>query len=111
MERIEAIVGFVIVFGSGLGLFLFGLWAGRQTKPVGFWANGKRMEPASVTDISGYNRAFRKLLCVYAVPYMLAGAVCRWPMMMLILLVLWGAFGTWWLICGYKRIEKQYVLR
>ena len=119
MEWIEILIGFVIIFGCGLGIYFYGHWAGKQPQtPIGFWANGEPMDPKSVTDISGYNRAYGKLFRLYAIPFMLSGLTMALSVMddffsyiSLIILLFGGIFGTWWLICGYKRMEKQYIFR
>ena len=107
MELIETIVGFVIIFGCGLGVYLFGVWAGKKTKPMGFWANGKPFNPKAVTDIPGYVRAYGKLFRRFAVPCLISGILLPFDAFVsIVILVLWGTFGIWWLICSYKRIEK-----
>lgn len=113
MEWIEALIGFITIFGCGLGIFLYGVWAGKQTqKPIGFWANGKPMDSKSVADIPGYNREYGKLFCSFAIPCMMSGiAVPLSAMVSLIILVVWGVFGIWWLIRSYRRIEKKFILQ
>ncbi len=119
MEWIETVFGTVIIFGCGLGLYGFGLWTGNRTdKPVGFWANGKPLDPKTVTDIPSYNRAFGKLFRIYSLPAVSAGVVMLisvfWQSLALVCLVilfLWGTIGIVWLIFRYKKIEKQYILR
>ena len=113
MEWLETLIGCITIFGCGLGIFLYGMWAGKQTqKPIGFWANGKPLEPQSVADIPGYNREYGKLFCNFSIPCMISGVTLVFsPMFSLVLLVLWGVFGIWWLIHSYKRIEKKFVLQ
>ena len=118
MEWMEILIGFFMLFGCGLGIFLFGQWAGKQNeKPLGFWANGKPLDPKSVPDIPGYNRAFGRLFRIYAVPFLLSGVMMAfsglgdlYASVSLAIVVLWGIFGTWWLIHSYKQIEKQFIL-
>ena len=111
MEWFETLIGFVMIFGCGLGIYLFGVWAEKQEKPMGFWANGKIFDPKSVADVPGYIRAYGRLFRCYAVPCMLSGIfVMVSAVFSLIILLLWGVFGTWWLIRSYQKIEKQYIL-
>ena len=110
MELIETIVGFVIIFGCGLGVYLFGVWVGKQTKPVGFWANGKPFDPSSVTDVPGYIREYGALLRKFAVPCLLSAIVLPFDVFVsVVILAVWGTFGIWWLIRSYKVIEKKYL--
>ena len=111
MEWFETLIGFVMIFGCGLGIYLFGVWAGKQEKPMGFWANGKIFDPKTVADVPGYIRAYGRLFRCYAVPCMLSGLFMPFSAVFsLIILLLWGIFGTWWLIHSYKKMEKQYIL-
>ena len=111
MEWVETLFGFVIIFSCGLGVYLFGVWAGKQTKPMGFWANGKPFDPKSVTDMPGYIRAYSQLFRSYAFPCLISGILFPFDAIIsVVILVLWGTFGIWWLIRSYKRIEKQYIL-
>ena len=119
MRYLESVIGFVIIFGCGFGLSLFGLWTGSRTgKPVGFWANGKPLDPKTVTDIPAYNRTLGKLFRYYGIPCMLSGVIIAFSpvntmfaYISLVILVVWGVFGTWWLIRSYKQIESKYILR
>ena len=111
MEWFESLIGFVIVFGCGLGIFLFGIWAGMQDKPMGFWANGKIFDPKSVTDIPGYIQEYSRLFRRFAIPCMISGALMVFSAVLsVIILLLWCVFGIWWLIRSYKQIEKKYIL-
>ena len=111
MEWIKFTFGFVIMFGCGLGLYFFGIWAEKQQKPLGFWANGKPLDPKTVRDIPGYNRAYGKLFRNFSVPCMISGFVLLLDAMIsLVILILWGTFGIWWLIRCYRKIEKHYIL-
>ena len=111
MEWFESLIGFVIVFGCGMGIFLFGILAGKQDKPMGFWANGKIFDPKSVTDIPGYIREYSRLFRCFAIPCMISGALMPFSAVIsLIILLLWSVFGIWWLIRSYKQIEKKYIL-
>ena len=119
MEWIEALIGFVIIFGCGFGINFFGRWAGKQSqKPIGFWANGNPIDSKSVADIPGYNRAYGKLFRLYAIPFLLSGICILFSSVSdfftyasLVILLIGGIFGTWWLIRSYQKIEKQYILR
>lgn len=119
MEWIEVMIGFLIIFGCGLGIFMFGVWAGKQTThPLGFWANGKSMESKSVSDISGYNADYGKLFRQYAMWFLLAGIAMLFSVFLdlfayisLGILFLSCTFGLWRLIHSYKAIEKKYILQ
>lgn len=112
MEWVETLIGFVIIFGCGLGVYLFGVWAGKQEKPMGFWANGKPLDPDSVTDASGYIREYGALFRRFAVPCMIAGIFLPiHAVASLVILLGWAVFGIWWLIRQYRKIEKQYILQ
>ena len=118
MEWLETVIGAVLIFGCGLGVYGFVLWSGNRTdKPSGFWANGEPLDPQKVTDIPAYNRAFGKLFRCYGYPCMLSGVIIVFSPLdpvfayiSLAILVIWGIFGTWWLIHSYKQIEKQYIV-
>ena len=112
MEWMENLIGFTIIFGCGLGIYYFGVWSEKQQKPMGFWANGKLFDPNSVTDISGYIRAYSILFRRFSVPCMISGALL--PInagFSLVILILWGTIGIWWLIHSYKQIEKTYIMQ
>ena len=113
MEWLEIIFGFAIIFGCGLGIFFYGVWAGKQTQiPIGFWANGKPLNPKSVADIPGYNREYGLLFRYFSIPCLISGVtMIISAILSLIILILWGVFGIWWLIRSYKRIEKKYILQ
>ena len=112
MKIFELLIGIACTFGIGLGIYFFGVYAGKKTdKPMGFWANGKIFDPKTVADVPGYIRAYGRLFRCYAVPCMLSGIfVMVSAVFSLIILLLWGVFGTWWLIRSYQKIEKQYIL-
>ena len=113
MQLAEIILGFLIIFVCGLGIYLFGAWVSKQTdKPVGFWANGDPIDPKTVTDIPGYNRELGKVFRIYAFGCLASAVLLPFAAAVsLILLIIWGIFGTWWLIRSYKRMEKRYILR
>ena len=119
MGYIETIIGFLVIFGCGLGVYLFGLWAGTKCeKPIGFWANGEPLDPKTVKDISGYNQAYGKLFRLYGIPCMVSGIMVVFSLISevftyvsLAILMVWGTVGLYWLISGYKKIEKQYIVR
>ena len=116
---IEILIGTVIIFGTGIGLWYFGNWISRQSShPVGFWANGKPMDKKTVYDIPGYNHAYGTLIRIFSVPALCAGILlflsAWWDMLAvvsLVVLLLWGSVGILCLILGYKKIENQYISR
>ena len=112
MEWVETLIGFVIIFGCGLGVYLFGVWAGKQEKPMGFWANGKPFDPGCVTDVPGYIREYGALFRRFAAPCMIAGILVPiHAVASLVILIAWAVFGIWWLINQYRKIEKRYILQ
>ena len=74
-------------------------------------ATFRTFDPKSVADAPGYIREYGRLFRCYAVPCMLSGLFMPFSAVFsLIILLLWGIFGTWWLIHSYKKMEKQYIL-
>ena len=118
MNWFEVLICFLIIFCTGLGIFLYGIWAGKQTKkPLGFWANGMPLDSKAVLDISGYNKAYGKLFRRYGIPYMAAGFMMLFSAVSglfayisLGILVFSCTFDLFLLIRTYKKIEKQYIL-
>ena len=116
---VEIIIGTVFFLGIGIGIWCYGLWIGKQqNRPIGFWANGKRLDEKSAQDITGYNKAYGKLFCIYSIPVSCAGVLMflsafwrKLDVVSLIVLILWGSVGLCWLILGYKKIENQYISR
>ena len=112
MTWIESFIVFLVIFGCGLCVYLFGAWAGKQSKPMGFWANGKPFDPGSVTDVPGYIRDYSKLFRRFSVPCMISGILIPIHIVTaIIILLIWAVFGIWWLINQYRKIEKQYILQ
>ena len=112
MAWIENIIGFVIIFGCGLGIYLFGIWSGKQEKPMGFWANGKSFDPGAVTDVPGYIREYSRLFRLFALPCMVSGILMPiHAAVSLVILLVWAVLGIYWLIVEYRMIEKRYILQ
>ena len=115
----EILIGAVIILGTGVGMLYFGRWIGRQTdRPIGFWANGKPMDSKAVPNITDYNRAYGRLICIFAVPALLAGVLLLlsgwkeiFATVSLAVLIFWGTGGILWLIVSYKKLENQYISR
>ncbi|MBR1701286.1 MAG: hypothetical protein IJ716_04960 [Lachnospiraceae bacterium] len=63
-------IGFIIWVVVGLAIICIGIRALFSQKAVGFWAN---INPISVNDIKGYNRATGKLFISYGMIFVILG--------------------------------------
>lgn len=77
-----------------------------------FWS-GTTVDPSTVRDIPGYNRAYRKMWLVYSLVYWGSGAIYFFhPMAAAVLLTVGATLGLVLMICYYKQgIEKKYVIK
>ena len=114
-ELAAILVGAICGFGSGVLFYGIGAFGAGQKKPMNFWA-GQTLVPESVTDIPAYNHACARLWKRFSIPCWMFGIlsllfpVGNWTAIVgLVILILWGTVGLWWLIRCYKRIEKQYI--
>ena len=114
-ELTGILVGAVCGFGGGLLFYGIGSLGAGQKKPMNFWA-GKTISPESVTDIPAYNHACARLWKRFSIPCWMFGIlsllfpVGNWTAIVgLVILILWGTVGLWWLIRSYRGIERQYV--
>lgn len=66
-EVLIAFIGWSLVgcFFIGIGIYSF-----FSKKPVGFWANAKKIE---VNDIKKYNGAMAKLFCIFGIVFIVLG--------------------------------------
>ena len=118
----EAILGAIVLilcgFGCGSLFFSIGLWAEKRKDPISFWT-GTVVDPKNITDISAYNKANARMWKQYAMPFWIAG-LCGFASFIndrfaaligCVSIGLASSVGIVWLICAYKRIEKQYKVQ
>ena len=112
---VGALIMAVCCFGCGVLFHCVGLNAEKADRPVNFWA-GTNVPADKVKDPYGYNHACSCMWKVYALPYWLAGLLgCLgiigegFIICSAVLLFIAGGPGIAFLICRYKRIEKQYI--
>ena len=116
-ELVGILVGAICGFGCGILFYGIGTIGARQQKPMNFWA-GQTIAPESVTDIPAYNQTCARLWKRFSIPCWLFGILSlmlplgNWTAMLgLVDLVLWGTAGLWYLIRGYREIERQYICK
>ena len=111
----EAIVLMLCGFGCGALFSWIGSWAKTRKDPMPFWT-GSVVDPKTITDIQAYNLANARMWKQYALPYWLTG-ICGFTSFLdariSIVVGCWSVglastVGIVWLICSYKKIEKQY---
>lgn len=109
----------MILIGALCGVFFsgYGIFALVAKKPVSFWA-GTKPDPERISDIPGYNRENGKMWLVYSVPYWLAAVAGAFndrfaaaSYLFLILLIVAGSAGLWWLLMHYQKIAGKYMDR
>ena len=118
----EMILGSIVLilcgFGCG-GLFSWiGSWAEKRKDPMNFWT-GSVVDPKTIRDIPAYNKANARMWKRYAAPYWMTGwcgfaCFVSYPIATAVGILLIGlasTVGILWLICTYKRIEKQYKVQ
>ena len=118
----EQILGAIVLilcgFGCGSLFSWIGSWADKRKDPMHFWT-GSVVDPGTITDISVYNKANARMWKRYAAPYWVTGwcgfgCFLNYPMAVAVGILLIGSastVGIIWLICAYKRIEKQYKVQ
>lgn len=112
---LESIVLIFCGFGCGALFSWIASRAERRKDPMPFWT-GSVVDPKTITDIQAYNKANAQMWKRYAAPYWLTGW-CGFAGFLnykvaafvgCLLIGLASSIGIVWLICAYKRIEKQY---
>ena len=117
----ERIFGLIIMcavcFGCAALFTGIGIWARRRKDPMHFYA-GTSIDPATITDISSYNRENAKLWMAYALPFGISGilellSIFYSPLSFASLILLVGAstLGIGWLVWQYKKICNKYIVR
>lgn len=118
----EAILGAIVLilcgFGCGSLFFWIGSWAQKRKDPAPFWT-GSFVDPKTITDIPAYNKANARMWKQYAIPFWITGLCGLSSFINDRLSALVGCasagiastVGIVWLICTYKRIEKQYKVQ
>ncbi len=111
----EAILMALIGILCGSAFTGLAIHAFRSKKPVNFWA-GSKIDPQKVIDIPKYNRENGKMWALYSIPYWIAGiaGACNdispaASYIFLIVLILGGSVGLWWLLMHYQKIAGQYI--
>ncbi|NBK78635.1 hypothetical protein D5272_08585 [bacterium D16-76] len=88
-----------------LGIALF---ARRYKKPMWFWS-GSKVDPASIANISSYNRANSRMWTVFSLPFWASGLLAFWwPGWAGILMAAACLGGLPVLIFVYQKIYKKY---
>ena len=115
----DAILGSIVLilcgFGCGALFSWIGSWAESRKDPMPFWT-GSVVDPKTITDIQAYNKANARMWKRYAAPYWMTGwcgfiGFLNYKVAALVgclLIGLASTVGIVWLICSYKKIEKQY---
>ena len=91
------------------GLFTgIGVYAKKLETPMWFWS-GSEVDPASITDIKGYNAANSRMWLMYSLWFWAAGFAWIWSSIVAVsLLVLGCSLGIVLLVGTYHKIEKKY---
>ena len=116
-EQIFSMIILIICCCGTGGSFLLIARAVKSSKiPASLWANGKPIDPGTVSDVSAYNAAFSRMLRRYSAPYFLMtmigllGINANWgSWAVLLMLIFWLIAGTVWLILEYRKIQKTYI--
>ena len=118
----ESILGAIVLifcgFGCGALFSWIGSWAKSRKDPMPFWT-GSVVDPKTITDVQAYNQAIARMWKLYAVPFWLTGIcglLCFLETRISIVVGCWSVglastVGIVWLICAYKKIERQYKLQ
>lgn len=108
----DVIIWLLAVWGCAALFTFIGVYAGRRQKPMHFWS-GTTVDPVTVRDIPGYNRAYRRMWLVYSLVYWFSGIIYVFhPMVAAAMLIMGATLGLFLMIWYYKqRIEKKYVVK
>ena len=102
------IIMWVVSFGSAILFFCIGVYARKLEKPMWFWS-GSEVDPASLTDVRGYNAENARMWIGYSLWYWASGAAWIWSKAAaLILLILSCTVGIAFLVGRFHKIEKKY---
>ena len=86
----------------------FALFARRYKKPIWFWS-GSKVDPASIANISSYNRANSRMWTVFSLPFWASGLLAFWwPGWAGIFLAAACLGGLPVLIFVYRKICRKY---
>ena len=82
--------------------------AGRMEKPMWFWS-GTKVDAATITDVTAYNRENASMWKWYSVWYWVAGFTWIWSEAVALVALFAGcSVGIVVLVRTYQKIEKKY---
>lgn len=104
-----AIIMIVCSLGCALVFLLMGIHMGKMDTPANFWS-GTTVSAAAVSDIPAYNKAMKRMWCIYSIPFWLSGILYLIsPGISVTILMLSSTVGIGWLLYEDHVIEKKYV--
>ena len=102
------IIWYVTIFGCAALFVGIGIYAKNLQKPMWFWS-GSEVDPASLSDVRGYNAENARMWIGYSLWYWASGAAWIWSKAAaLILLILSCTVGIAFLVGRFHKIEKKY---
>ena len=102
---------FIITLAAAVLFTAIGVFAWRREKPMWFWI-GPDIDPASLTDVSAYNRANGKMWLVYSLIFWLSAPVCLVnDVVGGLLMVILALAGLPVLAAVYKKIYGKYHIQ
>lgn len=103
------IIWLICVWGCAALFTGIGIFAGKKDSPANFWS-GTVVKKEAVNDIKGYNKAMKRMWCIYSVPFWITGiGYFISETVSVLVIVVASTVGIGWLIWKYKCIEKHYV--
>ena len=105
------IIGCIVYFGCALLFYGIGIYAKKLKKPMWFWS-GIEIDPATISDIAGYNRENARMWKLYSLWYFAAGAASIFHSVVAVaFLVLGCTMGMVVLVSTYHKIYEKYKVK